>query len=287
MMQQKNLSPSPNRRGDKELQPRKGVRLPLNGKTILITRSVDQSEEFVIAIEAKGGKAILFPTIKIADPDDWQECDRALENLNSFDGTIFTSRNSVVKFIARLNFKNIPLSALSSSLLFAVGEKTKSTLEKHNLKINAIPENYTAEFLAETIKTFSVQNKKLLFPRGNLGSDVIIDKLTGYGAEVKSVVVYKTEKAIPENLHQVEKELSTGNIDVVTFTSPSTVKNFFSLFSEDTKVRFIKRTIFAVIGEVTAEALRNFGIEPVVTAKPSTIEGLMEGIKNYFTKKTI
>jgi uroporphyrinogen-III synthase len=259
----------------------------LTGKTILITRSEDQADRFIELIELSGGKAILFPTITIHNPDDWQDCDRALENLNSFDGIIFTSRNSVDKFIERLNFKNIPLSSLSSSLLFAVGEKTKSTLEKHNLKINAIPENYTAEFLAETIKTFSVQNKIFLFPRGNLGSDVLIDKLTGYGAEVKSIVVYKTEKTIPENLHLVEKELSAGNIDVVTFTSPSTVKNFFSLFSQEAKKGFIGKTIFAVIGEVTAEALRKFGIEPVVTAKPSTIEGLMEGIKNYFTKKTI
>lgn len=257
----------------------------MTGKTILITRSEDQADRFIELIELSGGKAILFPTIIIHDPDDWQECDRALENLNSFDGMIFTSRNSVDKFIARLNFKNIPLSALRSMLFFAVGEKTKSILEKHKLKINAIPEKFTAESLAETIKTFSVQNKKLLFPRGNLGSDVIIDKLTGYGSEVKSVVVYKTEKAIPENLHLVENELSAGNIDVVTFTSPSTVTNFFSLFSEDTKNQFIKNIIFAVIGEVTADALRKFGIKPTVIAKPSTIEGLVEGIKNYFTQK--
>lgn len=260
--------------------------MPLTNKNILITRSEDQADEFIELIQSRGGKAILFPTIKIADPDDWQECDKALEDLNSFDGIIFTSRNAVDKFIERMNFKNIPLSSLRSMLSFAVGEKTRATLEKHNLKINAIPENYTAEFLAETIKTFSVQNKKFLFPRGNLGSDVIIDKLTGYGAEVKSVVVYKTEKAIPENLQLVEKELSAGNINVVTFTSPSTVKNFFSLFSEATKAQFTKHTIFAVIGEVTAEVLRKMGIEPVVTAKPSTIEGLVEGIKNYFTQKT-
>lgn len=257
----------------------------MTGKTILITRSEDQADEFVELIESGGGKAILFPTIKIHDPDDWRECDKALKNLNSFDGTIFTSRNSVEKFITRVNFKNIPLSALSSMLLFAVGEKTQSVIESHDLKCFTIPEIYTAENLAETIKTIGVQNKKFLFPRGNLGRDVIIDKLTEFGAKVNSVVVYKTEKAIPENLHMVEKELSAGNIDVVTFTSPSTVKNFFPLFSESTKTQFTKRTIFAVIGGVTADTLRKFGIEPVVIAKPSTIEGLVEEIKNYFTKK--
>ncbi len=259
--------------------------MSLLNKTILITRSEDQSDEFIELIESRGGKAIVFPTIKIADPDDWQECDRALEDLNSFDGIIFTSRNSVEKFIARMKIKNVALSALCSMLFFAVGEKTKSILEKHKLKTNAIPEIFTAEYLAETIKTFSVQNKKFLFPRGNLGRDVLIDKLTEFGAEVKPVTVYKTVKAIPENLHSIEKELLERKIEFVTFTSPSTVKNFFILFSEDTIKQFIKQTNFAVIGEVTAEALRKFGIEPAVTAQPSTIEGMVEGIENYFTKK--
>jgi uroporphyrinogen III methyltransferase/synthase len=259
--------------------------MSLTNKTILITRSEDQADEFVELIGLQGGKAILFPTIKIADPDDWQECDEAIGDLNSFAGIIFTSRNAVEKFFDRLSNTNTPLTTLRSLLIFAIGEKTKSTIEKHNLRINAIPGNYTAEFLAETIKTFNVQNKKFLFPRGNLGRDVINDKLSESGAEVKSVIVYKTEKAIPENLHFVEKELSAGKIDIITFTSPSTVKNFFSLFSGDTMARFTKQTIFAVIGEVTADALREFGIEPSVIAKPSTIEGLVKGIKNYFTQK--
>ncbi|MDP2209193.1 MAG: uroporphyrinogen-III synthase [Bacteroidota bacterium] len=253
--------------------------MSLTNKTILITRSEDQADDFIELIESRGGKAILFPTIKITDPDDWQECDRAIKALNSFDGIIFTSRNSVEKFIERMNSKNIPLSALRSMLFFAVGEKTKSTIEKHNLKCFSVPETYTAENLADNIKTIGVKNKKFLFPRGNLGRDVIIDKLSGYGAEVKSVVVYKTERAIPENLHSIEAELLEGKIDVVTFTSPSTVKNFFSLFSENTKVQFTKQTIFAVIGKVTAEVLRKFGIEPAVIAKPSTIEGMVEGME--------
>lgn len=260
--------------------------MSLSNKTILITRSEEQADEFIELIESRGGKAILFPTIKIADPDDWQECDQALEDLNSFDGIIFTSRNSVEKFFGRLSFNNslFPdiVGTLSSMLFFAVGEKTKSTLEKHNLRINAIPENYTAESLAETMKVHGVKNKKYLFPRGNLGRDLIIDKLTEFGAAVKSVVVYKTVKAIPENLQSIEKELLEGKIDVVTFTSPSTVKNFFSLFSEEAKNGFIGKTVFAVIGEVTAEALRNLGIEPAIVAKPSTIEGMVEGIERFF-----
>ncbi len=257
--------------------------MSLSNKTILITRSEDQADEFIELIESRGGKAILFPTIKIADPDDWQECDQAIKALNSFDGIIFTSRNSVEKFIERMNSKNIPLSALRSMLFFAVGEKTKSAIEKHNLKCFSVPETYTAENLADNIKTIGVANKKFLFPRGNLGRDVIVEKLTEFGGKVKSVVVYKTEKAIPENLNSIEKELLEGRIDIVTFTSPSTVKNFFSLFSENTKARFTKQTIFAVIGEVTAEALRNFGIEPAVIAKPSTIVGMVDGMERYFS----
>lgn len=285
--------------------------MSLTNKTILITRSEDQADEFIELIESQGGKAILFPTIRIADPDDWSECDEAIRNINSFDGILFTSRNAVDKFLERFKFtanrlnthtsplsaqcsmltaqsskltaQRSPLNALSSKLIFAVGEKTKSQLEKYGIKCLNIPETYTAEHLADTIKTSGVQNKKFLFPRGNLGRDILNEKLAAYGAEVISVIVYKTEKAIPENLSSIEKELLEVKIDVVTFTSPSTVKNFFSLFSESTKTQFTKNTIFAVIGKVTAEALLKFEVEPNVIAKPSTIEGLVEGIEKYYS----
>lgn len=257
--------------------------MSLTNKTILVTRSEDQAGEFIKLIESQGGKAILFSTIRITAPDDWCECDEAIGDLNSFDGIIFTSSNAADKFLERFKFITDRLTALNSKLIFAVGEKTKSAIERHNIKCFSVPETYTAEHLADTIKTIGVQNKKFLFPRGNIGRDILIEKLAEYGAEVKSVVVYKTEKAIPENLNSIEKELLEGRIDVVTFTSPSTVKNFFSLFSEATKAQFTNNTVFAVIGEVTAEALRKFGNEPAVIANPSTIEEMVEGIEKYYS----
>jgi len=185
----KNLSPSPSpiRRGERMPLSKPGVRLPLSGKTILITRSKEQAKDFIQAIESRGGNAISFPTISIEDPDSWKECDDAIKNISSFDGIIFTSQNAVNKFFTRPNYSLH--SALSSKLIFSVGEKTKSAIEKYNLNVTTIPEVYTAESLGETMRSLGVEGKRFLFPRGNLGREVLVEMLNSLGAVVKPVIV--------------------------------------------------------------------------------------------------
>jgi uroporphyrinogen III methyltransferase / synthase len=256
--------------------------MSLSGKTILVTRSENQAKEFVDLIESHNGNAVLFPTIKIDDPDSWQECDNAIKEINSYDAIIFTSRNAVEKFFTRLNIKTISTDIFSNLLIFAVGEKTKLEIEKHRLKVTAIPDNYAAESLSKTVSSLNVSGKKFLFPRGNLGRDVIVETLTSINARVKSVTVYKTQKADISDSQAIKEKILNGKIDAVTFTSPSTVKNFFSLFPEQVKNEFAKKTVFVVIGEVTGEALQNLGIQPMVCAQPSIIEGMITAIENYF-----
>jgi uroporphyrinogen-III synthase len=261
--------------------------MPLRGKTILITRSLEQSEEFIRAVEAKGGKTVLFPTIQIHDPDSWVEVDEAIKHIKTFDGVIFTSRNAVEKFFERMKFHKIPPDVLITFFIFAVGEKTKSLIEKYNLLVTAIPENYTAESLGETIQAICVKEKRFLFPRGNLGKDIITEKLSTLKATVIPVTVYKTVQLVPYNTDEIKQKLLNGNIDVVTFTSPSTVKNFFSLFTEEAKVEFVHKIVFAVIGEVTAETLRQLGYNPKIIAEPSTVEGMIQAIENYYKNKKV
>ena len=279
----KNLSPSPSpiRRGERMPLSKPGVRLPLSGKTILITRSKEQAKDFIQAIESRGGNAISFPTISIEDPDSWKECDDAIKNISSFDGIIFTSQNAVNKFFTRPNYSLH--SALSSKLIFSVGEKTKSAIEKYNLNVTTIPEVYTAESLGETMRSLGVEGKRFLFPRGNLGREVLVEMLNSLGAVVKPVIVFKTSKPNIDNADSIKSKILFGEIDIVTFTSPSAVKNFFSLFTEKNKTEFAKNTIFAVIGDITAEALKSLDVNPTIIAKPSTTEGMIIAIEKYLS----
>lgn len=257
--------------------------MSLQNKAILITRSEDQAQGLKNLIELHGGNAILFPTIKIVAPDTWQECDKALRDIHLFDGIIFTSRNAVEKFFGRMNYLHISPEILNSLLIFAVGEKTGNAIENFNIKTDAIPEKYTAEELSEIIKTYSLYGKNFLFPRGNLARETVINMLTSEGANVRGVTVYKTEKADPVNINEIQTMIMRNEIDAITFTSPSTVHNFFSLLNDETKAAITQKTIFAVIGEVTAAALKKEGYESTVIANPSTIDALISKIESYFS----
>jgi uroporphyrinogen-III synthase/very-short-patch-repair endonuclease len=289
ILQYQNLSPipSPIRRGENLLHPQPGVRLTLTGKTILITRSEEQSKDFIEIIESKGGIAISFPTISIEDPDSWNECDDAINNISTFNGIIFTSQNSVVKFCDRLVHQKKKLDSLNSLKIYAVGEKTKKAIENYNLATSGIPEKFTAESLAHSMEADGVKKKRFIFPRGNLGNAIIIEILTSLGADVNPITVYKNVKPDFSKSEDIKNKILAGEIDVITFTSPSTIKNFFSLFSKEIIKEFAKKTVFAVIGEVTAAAVKKIGFNPTIVAEPSTIEGMVNSIENYFkTRKT-
>lgn len=257
--------------------------MSLKNKSILITRNQEQAGELAELLKNYGAKPILFPTIEIIPSDSFDKLDSLLNSSDDFDGILFTSRNAVKFFFERFNYLNFSTSVLKNKLIFAVGEKTKSEIEKNNQKCTAFPEFYTSESLADIIKKYNIKGKKFIFPRSNISREEIVHMLSSYGAEIISVVVYQTICASPKNVDEIRKRLIEKCIDVITFTSPSTAINFFKIISDN----YIKNSIseltkIAVIGKTTAITLEKIGIKPDILAEPSTIDGLIKNIKIFF-----
>lgn len=250
----------------------------LNGKNILITRAAHQSNEIAELVKQRGGIPILFPTIEIVPPASWDECDRALERLYMYDGVIFTSGNGVEHFLGRLKEKEGSSAALKQKMIFVVGEKTKLSVEQNGLSVTLMPERFTAFDLASAVDQRDLAGKTFLFPRGNLGKDILQDTLKLLGANVDSVVVYRTQKPKDENVQPIRSLLLEGTIDVAAFTSPSTFHNFAELFTRDELVKIFGVTSIAVIGPATARSTAAAGFEADVIATQSTIESLVDSI---------
>ena len=255
------------------------MNLTLAGKTILITRATHQSDEFVNLIKRNGGIPVLFPTIDILPPSSWEACDKVIDGLYMYDGIIFTSTNGVDFFFRRLDEKNISSIDITGKMVFVVGEKTRKAAEDYGLKITVMPEKFTAHDLANKLRLEDLKGKIFLFPKGNLAKDILPATLRLLGADVEEVVVYQTIQPNPENVQQLRNLLSAGKIDVITFTSPSTVKNFFNLIQ---KKQFQSDLRIAVIGPSTAKAIEGIGLDVDIQSKNSTIESLVEAIANYF-----
>jgi uroporphyrinogen-III synthase len=251
----------------------------LSGKTILITRPANHAHEMIRLIEESGGNTFVFPTIEIKPPITWDSCDKAIDGIYMFDGIAFTSINSVEFFFRRFREKGLQAKELNGKIILVVGAKTKQAVEDYGLPVTIMPEKFTAQDLANMLRQDDLKGKSFLFPKGNLAKDTLPATLRMLGADIEEIIVYQTIQPNAENIKHLRNLLSDNIIDVVTFTSPSTVKNFFYFIP---KTFFPDRTKIAVIGPTTAQAVEELGYEVDIQSENSTIENLVESISNYF-----
>jgi uroporphyrinogen-III synthase len=251
----------------------------LRNRTILITRPKEQAGEFIHEVEKRGGRAVLFPSIQIHDPESWHAVDTAIARLESYDGILFTSANAAHRFVMRCTINAKVPGTTSNLKVYAVGEKTKKVLEDAGWNVEFIPGTYSAETLADCFHEDAVHGKSFLFPCGDLARDELPTRLQELHAVVDRVVVYETTMPDTQESEDIQAQLHRGDIDVVTFASPSAATNFFKLIplQEDAP-----RFKIAVIGLTTAEAVRNLGVTADIVAKDSTITGMVEAIDSWF-----
>jgi uroporphyrinogen-III synthase len=253
----------------------------LSGKTILVTRSRNASSEIHGMLESQGASVLCLPTIEIVDPDAWEICDASIWKLAEYDSVCFTSKNTVEKFVQRMRLvRPQALNTLATRNLYAVGEKTKSTLEANGFSVQPIPQKHSAENLAHAFYGQNISGKHFLCPKSNIACDVLPKELRSLGALVDEIVVYKTVIPEPENLNHIRSLFLKGKIDIVTFFSPSSIRNFLEMFGAET----VQRGFIAVIGPTTAEAAKEAGLEVALVAQQQTAESLVQGIVEYFQK---
>jgi uroporphyrinogen-III synthase len=143
--------------------------------------------------------------------------------------------------------------------------------------VQPIPQKHSAENLAQSFYGQNISGKHFLFPKSNIACDVLPKELRSLGALVDEIVTYKTVIPEPENLEQIRALLKDGKIDIITFFSPSSVRNFLEMIDAET----LQRVFIAVIGPTTAEAAKEAGLEVNLVAKQQTAESLVQGIEEY------
>jgi uroporphyrinogen III methyltransferase/synthase len=224
---------------------------------VLITRAKSQAGEFAEYLAEFGFVPVFFPTIEITEPDSWDEVDAKIKKFDDYTDLIFTSANGVKFFFDRF-LKFFPIEVLKAKNFHAVGVKTKKEIEKYGLTVNELPEKSDKEGLIEKILIDKNSGRKFLFPRGNLADESFIKILRDFGFEIDDVVVYKTIKpdVSDEMKEEVKKMIENGEIKVITFFSPSSVRNFFEIFGN---VKFNGQKI-AVIGDTTLKECEKFGL---------------------------
>ncbi len=242
---------------------------PLFGKKILVTRARAQASKLSSALKILGAEFVECPTIKIVAPsDNYLAADTAIKNLRGFDWIIFTSANGVEKFFERLKVYGLDARALNK--VAAIGSATAEKLLSFGIIADVVPKDFVAESLAESLKDF-VDGKKVLLARAEVARDVLPKSLKTFGAEVTIAPIYKTEVEPPA-------QIDFDSIDLITFTSSSTAKNFVAAYGAEV----LKKIPSAAIGPITAQTLKNFDVMPAVVAEEFTIGGLVKAIKKFY-----
>lgn len=262
---------------------------PLGGRTVLLTRPLEQSQEIWALLESLGAKVISRPMIEIIEPGSWDNLDAAIEKLRSYNWLIFTSANGVKFFFRRLRQKHqAPLSQLTEAVIGAIGSATARALESFAAPADLIAAEAKAEGLLQAIiesvgEPGKLRGLRFLIPRAKVAREILPDELSKLGAEVDAVEVYQTVSASAsrEDLIQL---LSSSEIDVVTFTSPSTVHHFVALIGEDELSGLMQNVMSACIGSITAATAKAYALQNLVQPEISTAASLVEAIAKAYKK---
>jgi len=254
---------------------------PLLGKRIVVTRAREQASDLVRQLSDLGADCLEYPTIKIVPAIDPKPMDEAIINLGTYDWIIFTSVNGVKFFFDRLFETDRDVRALNHLYTAAIGPATAERMFQFGLKSDIIPKNYRAESVVEAFRKEKLNGKKILLPRAGEARPVLPVELRNMGAEVDEVTVYLTEKVL-DNVALLVKQLEDKTIDLITFTSSSTVRNFKSLLPPDKFNQLIDGVAIASIGPITTDTAAELGIKVDITAESYTIPGLCEAILKYY-----
>ena len=256
-------------------------RTALFGRTILVTRAQASAPYFASALRRLGAEVLEFPTIETAPPKSYALLDASIARVKFFDWIIFTSATGVESFIARMRFLGRDIRGIGRASIAAIGPATAERLAHYGLEVAAMPDEYRAEAIADAIGIKRIRGKRFLIPRAEVAREALPGILRAKGArEVQIAPAYRTIKPKGAQVERMRELIASRAIDLVTFTSSSTVKNFCELIG--ITARGLKA---AAIGPITAETARRKGFEVVVTPAEYTISALTQAIREYFARE--
>ena len=266
------------------IQGEKGrQRKGLAGRRIVITRAQQQASEMATLIEGWGGIAELYPCIAIHPAEDNSRLDQLLGEAaaGKFDLLVVTSANTAFMLAQHLARLNIELNEIK---IFVIGPKTAEAVKNHlSIEASYVAQEHAAEGLVEEMPT--VNGLKILLPQSSIARPLLAEALKTAGASVTVVTAYET--GIGQGGADVPGLLAGGQIDAVTFTSPSIVRNFLArLDAESGRRSNLERVILAAIGPVTAEAMKNQGMPADVMPAQYTAADLVNSLVEHFRNQT-
>lgn len=258
---------------------------PLFGKRVVVTRTREQASELIAGLEENGANCFECSTIDIQPVECYDVLDAELERINEYHWILFSSLNGVKYFFERLYSRGMDARDLKGPDIGVVGKATADLLLTYGINADLIPAEFTSEGLAESLLDLGVEGRNILIPRAEKGREILPETLRGAGAQVTIAPVYKNSPQEGRK-EELREELEAGTVNMVTFTSSSTVRNFLAMVnaeSEEQLRELLADVKIAAIGPITAKTVTDNGLVVDVQPEEHTIRAMVKEIVSYYS----
>ena len=263
----------------------------IDGKTIAITRSKEDSEEFIELVSKQNANPITLPTIQLVSKGEKivDEFLETIENENP-DYSVFMSSKAVTLLIESAKniskFEKLQL-AIANTIVIAVGPKTKDALEKQNIKVAHMPQRYSSVGVGEVLTKLNAVGKKAIIPRSGASTPFLKNLLEKIGINVVELYLYDVcAFQDPTEWNNFRQMFSEKKIDGIIFTSASSVRAFFEImvndYSQENLIQLLHETKVIAIGPFTADELKKFCVQNII-ADVHTVKGSVDAILEAFS----
>lgn len=258
---------------------------PLVGKRVLVTRARNQADAAAALFRDRGADPVVMPTIEIHPPSDPSMMIEAVGHIEKrYDWAVLTSINGAERFWAEMERQGKDTAVLANVKVAAIGPGTAAVLERHGVAVALIAKEHLQEGLArELLDAFGGATPRVLLGRAEIARDVLPEALRSAGCSLDVVPLYQTRSPPRELLGSLVKLFENGEIDIVTFTSSSTVGHLCDAL-ESRAAALLAKTCVASIGPATTETAERRGIRVDVTASDSTMSGVVAALEKHFER---
>ena len=257
---------------------------PLFGVRVVVTRPRAQAADLVTRLERLGAEPIEAPTIEIVAPKDLAPLEGACAQIGTFDWVVFTSANAVSHFMRSLLAGPGDVRDLKGVKLCAVGPATAAALSQHSIRTDLVPAEHRASGVLRALrKNRDLTGTRILLPRADLARDLLPAKLRQAGADVTAVTAYRTAPVDLETGDgpDIYRLLLERRVDIVSFTSGSSVKNFVRALGTEQAADLLRRVDVACIGPVTADVATRLGIKTTIMPSDYTVPAMVRAIVDH------
>jgi uroporphyrinogen-III synthase len=246
----------------------------LAGVGVAVTRGEGPEGPLTLLLKEDGARVLDWGSIGFEPPEDPELLNRALERIGEYDWVVFSSPRAVEAVVSRVG------AAPEGVKMAVVGPATAVALGAEGWPVDRVPEVGSGQGLVMSFRAAGdAAGARVFFPASAIARDEIPRGLTELGAQVEQVAAYRMV-TLPLDREGCRDSLERGEVQVVTFASPSAMEGLREGVGEELFGRLALEVPAAAMGPTTAGALREAGWRRLHLASIPNFSGLVEAVRD-------